>query len=216
MRRVCHLGLGILGEGEDRWTAGQSGGAWGSLGMLQQPDLPLHPRNVGEEDSEEDKARGDMAGSSLNCRVLGKCAPHTSAPRLCSCSHNCPPRHPPRAVLSSSHPLKLCAHQQHPPRFVFLHILVPAELCSLSTLHLQGAEPHINLAPPSLLTPYLPPGTEPSPNPKRGCSPLSILQSYALTHSGAPLPTQWDSNHRGSGQRGRLPVPRVRLARGPG
>lgn len=32
MRGVCHLGLGILGEGEDRWTARQSqgepGGTW--------------------------------------------------------------------------------------------------------------------------------------------------------------------------------------------
>lgn len=85
MRRVCHLGLGILGDGEDRWTAGQSGGPWGDLGMLQQPDLPMHPRNVGEEESEEAKAREDMAGSSLDCPLTEcswePCSPQ-SAPRL--------------------------------------------------------------------------------------------------------------------------------------
>ena len=45
----------------------ESEGAWGDLGMLQQPDLPMHPRNVGEEDSEEAKGTRDMAASSLDC-----------------------------------------------------------------------------------------------------------------------------------------------------
>lgn len=40
--------------------------AWGHLGMLQQPALPMYPRNVGEEWSEEAKATGDMEASSLN------------------------------------------------------------------------------------------------------------------------------------------------------
>lgn len=51
----------------------ESGGAWGDLGTLQQPDLPMHPRNVGEEESEEAKAREDMAGSSLDC-PLAECS----------------------------------------------------------------------------------------------------------------------------------------------
>lgn len=31
-------------------SATESGGAWGDLGTLQQLDLPMHPRNVGEEE----------------------------------------------------------------------------------------------------------------------------------------------------------------------
>ena len=44
----------------------ESEGAWGDLGMLQQPDLPLHPRNVGEEESEEAKATRNMAAFFLD------------------------------------------------------------------------------------------------------------------------------------------------------
>lgn len=68
MRGECHLGLGLLGEGGGQMDSGtESEGAWGDLGMLQQPDLHMHPRNVGEEDSEEAKGTRDMAASSLDC-----------------------------------------------------------------------------------------------------------------------------------------------------
>ena len=61
----------------------ESGGVWGDLGMLQQPDLLMHPRNVGEE-SEEAKTRGDLAASSLDCSL--------------SVLENCTPRPPPRHI----------------------------------------------------------------------------------------------------------------------
>lgn len=62
-----------MGRGRTDGQRDRVRGAWGDLGTLQQPDLPMHPRNVGEEESEEAKAREDMAGSSLDC-PLAECS----------------------------------------------------------------------------------------------------------------------------------------------
>lgn len=56
--------LGSLGRGR---TDGQqdrvSQGILGGMGMLLQPDLPMHPRNMRKEESEEAKATGDVVVS---------------------------------------------------------------------------------------------------------------------------------------------------------
>lgn len=81
--------------------------AWGYLGMLQQPDLPMHPRNVGEEDSEEAKGTRDMAASSLNCPLTDRISfraallTHIRPPDMPPTLNGTPYSPPSRAALST-------------------------------------------------------------------------------------------------------------------
>lgn len=147
---------------------------------------------------------------------LGAVLP-TYQPPDCSCSHNSP-HNPPQTVLPASHRLKLCSHHHPPPRFVLWQILLTAELCSLNTVPLQGAVPHTNLSPPSLLTSRLPlqPSLSGTVTPKGVIPPLSILQSCAFhTFRSPPTPPRheplsWPSGTLITGALGVEPTPHPR------
>ena len=93
VRGACHLGLGILGEGGDRWTAGQSLG-----GLRHAPET--RPHHAPQECGGGGVRRGQSCGrrgsllswTALPQSILESCAPHThQPPRLCAHFH-CAPR----------------------------------------------------------------------------------------------------------------------------
>lgn len=85
----------------------ESEGAWGDLGMLQQPDLPMHPRNVGEEDSEAAKGTRDMAASSLDCPLTDRISLRAALP-----THQ-PPDMPPTLNGTPNSPTSRAALSTH-------------------------------------------------------------------------------------------------------
>lgn len=164
--------------------------AWGPLGMLWQPDLPMHPRNVGEEESEEAQGTRDMAASLLDCLLTEYlcelCHPHTSAPPDHTLtlvlprqsSQNC-------AALPAAQPPCSRSYGHRPSRAV-----IPQD-----TVHKDpGPCKLLPTSPLALLTPHLPPRTAP---------PSGTPYSPSFTHLGAaptsptvgPLPWSSTADH---------------------
>lgn len=127
MRALCGesatWALGSLGR---KRTDGQRD-SQGSLGRLRHAPAtrpPMHPRNVGEEESEEAVEASSRNPGPSSHKILESCAPHTHRPQpvfslswgpRVSLRAVRPPTHrPPRAVLPGTVRTELCAMQTSP------------------------------------------------------------------------------------------------------
>lgn len=113
VRAACHLGLGSLGERDDSWTVGQTWGSLGDMGILQEPDLPMHPRNVGEEESSQKRPKlretwQPPPWTVFPQRIFESCALHMPRPPDCALT----------LVVLPTQPSQNCA--------VSRHLLLPA------------------------------------------------------------------------------------------
>lgn len=70
-------------------------GSLGDMGILQEPDLPMHPRNVGEEESSRKRPKlretwQPPPWTALPQRIFESCALHMPRPPPCSHSGSAP------------------------------------------------------------------------------------------------------------------------------
>lgn len=165
------------------WTDGQRDRVRGSLGGLGHAPAtrpPLAPQECG----------GGGVRRSQGYQKHGSILPGLSSGRISSRAalptHISPPDYAPHTVLP-----ELCPFPVRAPSYMVL-----PELCSLPhTVHKELC-PHVNLSPPSLLTPRFPPRAVPQTllhtlRPPELCSPH--IQESPVTHHEPPLLVKRDS-----------------------